>query len=128
MEDTRAIAAALNTDAVKEVSYGSDVPAALKLSKAARKLDDRAPYIRAAYGTIMGLSGNQEQSIAELQSASELRDDAVRQLNLAQAFLAVQKPDRAEEIVNDVLEQHPDYAAAARPSRNVAPIGETRVV
>jgi len=88
LRDTEVIGAALGTEATRVFTQSGDGVKALQMAETALALDAVSPSLRVVHGTVLVDSGGAPQALQELEAAIQLRDDAPRQLNLAQLVLA----------------------------------------
>lgn len=126
LRDTEAIGAALGIEATRQFARSGDGAKALPMVETALTLDAVSPSLRVVHATVLVDSGGVPQAIQELEAAIQLRDDAARQLSMAQLILAQAgmlaangEPAAAEaalakanQVVAAVIEQSPRYGRA----------------
>lgn len=126
LRDTEAIGAALGIEATRQFARSGDGPKALSMVETALALDAVSPSLRVTHATVLVDSGGVPQALQELEAAIQLRDDAPRQLNMAQLSLAQAgmlaangQPAAAEaaltkasQVVAAVIEEAPPYGRA----------------
>lgn len=124
LRDTEAIGAALGTEATRAFTRSGDGAKALQMTETALALDAVSPSLRVVHATVLIDSGGPPQALQELEAAIQLRDDAPRQLNMAQLMLAQAGMlaangegaaaeaalTEANQVVAAVVEQSPQYA------------------
>jgi tetratricopeptide (TPR) repeat protein len=113
LNDTQAVAAALNLRALTRFDVSRDPPGSLVDVTAAEQLSSSSPSVRCARALVLlGNPANSEEGVRELDKALAQHGDAPRHANWAMHALAQQELTSASMHIQAALAEAPDYALA----------------
>ncbi len=106
------VAAAASQKAMQVLLGEHDPTKALVLATQAVKVDPKSPSAKTVEGMALLATGAQQEGMASLEAAVELRPDAARKNNIAQIYIAQGQLERAGEEASAALKLKPEYGAA----------------